>query len=1648
MPDVGNPGGQAVDPESAETVHADAYYVGEPLVVAVADANRNLDGSTREFIDVDVTTTTHDAETLRLQETGVDSGVFAGVIQSVPMPPDATPFDCVLSLLGGAEVTAQYTDVAFPEDVRAVVAEIFNQLPPDKTVLRLQQSVSRTQVEVGDFVQYTLIVRNVHSAPAFAARIHDTLPPGVRFKPGSLQIGVTATGEPEASGAGRAMTLASPVAALPAASGPQAEPGIAADGRHLVLPVGDLLPGAAVTATFVAEVGAGGGGPELVNEAVAAAAAGVRSNVTTTVMRLHESLLTSRFTVVGSVLAGGCGTDAPSEGIAGVRVVLEDGTFTSTDAQGSYHFAGLKPGTHVVQVDVASLPEDVELVPCLQNTRVAGRPFSQFVEGQGGSLLRADFRLRRGAPPSGEVGLQLEASPGAGRVDYTAEIDAGLVAVDKLRLMFMLPDGARYIAGSSRLEGIAIGDPKVTDNVVVFDLGDQGARWHKRISIAVEIAGCPGDGHVAKLVGLFEAGGQSQRTPPASLAVACDAPPGTVSGERVATNVTAAEGEPAASPFFEQTKARSAIVSDIEADGGGDVNWFLGQEPGHAWIFPQASRSPRSSSTRVVLKYLPGEKAVLRVNGVPVPAIKFDGVRQDGSGRMVVGTWRGVPLLEGNNLLQADIQDGTGQVVATLERTVFYSNLAARGELVPEQSVLVADGVHKPVIAVRMLDRFGNPVRHGVSGEYAISSPYMPFSTVQQQQERQLSGNEGLRPAWHVEGDDGIAYIELAPTSTAGNFTLGFNFGADPTRAIHQDLKGWLKSSPRDWIVVGFAKGSIGYETLQDNMQPLPEAEDGSGLRADGQMSFYAKGRVLGEWMLTLAYDSDKDTDDLKRRGLLSTIDPQQYYTLYGDGTAQGYDASSVEKVYLKLERDQFYALFGDFQTGLNGGELSRYQRTLNGLKVEYHGPLAGFTAFAAKTGQNYARDEIPGDGTSGLYRISGRGILMNSERVRIETRERYHSERILETRELARHIDYDIDYANGTLFFREPIASRDFDFNPIFIVVDYETRGSTKEYVNAGGRANVTLMDGRLEAGATYVRDDDAQGRSDLLGMDAKLRVGATDEIRAEAATTQGNNGQGETSGSAWLVEWEHRGERLDGLAYVRRQNPGFGLGQQSASQAGTFKAGVQGQWHVTETFSLRGELSHLENLASGATRNAARLETVFAVGGWHASAGLQWVRDEGADGQVAESRQATIGASRAFIDDRLTLSAKADLSLGGKNDSVDYPTRLQLSAAYKITDAFRVIAAEEFTDGEDRDTATTRFGFEATPWANARLTSTLNQSRITEYGPRTFALVGLNQRFLVGERWAFDVAVDSSHAFNESGSVPLVVDPSQPIAVGGIRDGGALTEDFVALSGGATYRNELWSWNVRAEGRQGDSDRYGFTTAFLRQARDGVALLASMQAFSQRNADGSTGLLANAQLGWAYRPFGSRWSLLDKLEFRLDEITRGSGEPILGQDTLAVTGNARSRRLINNFVLNYVSDAWNSDDAAGVLDLDQRSQLSLYYGSKYVMDSFGTGDYAGYTDIIGAEWRYDLTPRIDIGLRTSVLHSWSQSSFAWAIGPSVGFTPFTNAWVSLGYNVRGFEDRDFADAHHTAQGPYLVFRMKFDQDTFGLGASAATPR
>ena len=55
-----------------------------------------------------------------------------------------------------------------------------------------------------------------------------------------------------------------------------------------------------------------------------------------------------------------------------------------------------------------------------------------------------------------------------------------------------------------------------------------------------------------------------------------------------------------------------------------------------------------------------------------------------------------------------------------------------------------------------------------------------------------------------------------------------------------------------------------------------------------------------------------------------NNADGRAYYTVYGDGSAQGYDAATRRKLYLRLERREFYALFGDFgpTVGKKGAEL------------------------------------------------------------------------------------------------------------------------------------------------------------------------------------------------------------------------------------------------------------------------------------------------------------------------------------------------------------------------------------------------------------------------------------------------------------------------------------------------------------------------------------------------------------------------------------------------------------------------------------------------------------------------------------------------------------------------------------------------------
>jgi uncharacterized repeat protein (TIGR01451 family) len=1346
--------------------------------------------------------------------------------------------------VGDASYGAAFA-VTGPEPVHVAI-------PLDKIgqPIQLAKRADKTEAAPGDTIDYSIGVRNpdprVVTTPI---TLTDHFPAAMRLRAGTLRVN----------------NKPAPIR-------------MAQDGRSFDFDVPALAPGTGATVSYAMEVLGTAPEGDTVNRVDGHDGKGTVSNVSDAVVRIRRDAIAERVTIEGRVTDGGC---AGTHGLAGVRIMLEDGSYAVTDPDGRYHFEGVTAGTHVVQMDDNTLPGDRAAVDCRPDTRSGGRAFSRFVDGRGGDLKRVDFHAAA-APPR--------------------------------------------------------------------------------------------------------------------------------------------------APRAEAARARPAAASDAAA-AGAERDWTQGLEPGVAWLFPEPDHNPRAPIVRVAIEHLPGQIVKLFAGGRPVDPIAYDGESKSADGRFAVSVWRGVPLETGATELSAEIRNADGGLAQTLHRTVHYGASPMRAELLRDRSVLVADGVTRPVLAVRLTDRDGRPVRHGLVGDFAVPEPYYPAVEADAQQARQLAGLERAKPYWHVVGDDGVAYIELEPTTASGSVSLRFTF-RDGQTSREQRLEAWLDPGQRPWTLVGLAEGTIGYNRLNNRLEDL--GTEHRNWLTDGRLALYAKGRILGKWLMTLAYDSDKKSDETRFAG---AIDPNSYYTVYADRSERRYDAASVKKLYLKLERPQFYALFGDYQTGIDEPQLARYVRAFTGGKAEYRSARVSAIAFAADAPGTHRRDDIQGNGLSGPYALGARNILANSEQISIEVRDRLRSDRIVETRLLTRYVDYDIDYLAGTVRFKQPILSRDSELNPQFIVAEYEVDGVAKNHLNAGGRATWRTRNQKLQVAATALHDATDQGHTDLAGADVRYRPDPSTEIRAEAAVSRNRASTGAVTpaagtAAAWLVEAEHHGPRYDLLAYAREQQAGFGLGQLSAAENGTRKIGFDGRVKLLDSLSLTGS-GWIENeLASEARRIAFKGLLEYRGHDVSARAGLTFADDHLADGSTARSTLLELGATKRLMKNKLELDAQTEIPIGGQDGSVDFPAQHRFTARYSVTNGIQLVGAYEIADGKQVDARTARLGFDIQPWAGAKIALTGNMQDIAEYGPRSFAAFGLSQSVALGKHWSADVTLDSNKTL--SGIDPAtVLNPLQPVASGGFTGNGGITEDFTAVTAGATYRARLWSATGRAEYRAGsEGDRYGLTAAALRQIGDGSALGAALDWFTAKDKAGAETRTTNLQLSWAHRPAGSALSWLEKLDLREDMVAGAvAGQPDPIGAAFTISGDARSRRVVNSLSINYTPHAG--------------TEISVFWGSRYVGSKLGTDDdVAGWSNLVGADVHFDLGKTLDFTLAATVREGAGARSFGYAVGPSVGLKPFDNGWISVGWNLVGFRDRDFGQDRYTRSGPYVTMRLKFDQLSLaGLG-------
>jgi len=1584
--------------------------------------------------------------------------------------------------------------------------------------LVLRKSAGQQMATTGDFVQYTISLQNNSTTGAFTAvQIVDHLPAGARYRPGSMRLGGVRIADPVVSSNGASLTY----------THPRIEAGTSIELRY-------------VLEFTVAMRGA----KDAINTAQAFAPGNVRSNEARVLIRMNEELFSQKGFIVGRVFEGSCDSDGrEKDGVANVRVYLEDGSYGVTDENGHFHFEGLEPGTHTVQLDKLTLPEYLELAPCADRMNHAGRDYSQFAELRAGTLWRSDFVLRQKAAPTGDVKFEFHSSllpdpSGDGLAAHEAVVRVSGVSAGNTRAMFMLPNGFEYVAGSATVDGAPVTDAKdqvmgageavvrAADGMVVFTLGELAAGTDKTVRFTSRTAANAGGPLDVRALAMFDSPAKSGlRTVPleshftrgaakygrsqfsfqprfdvlkTELAPAdenalralidswrgardlairavghADSQPISGRNRKVfadnyalsqaraqavanylasALNVPAArvhvEGHGSDEPLNSGKDAASLAANrrvDIVIEGArfeanaplelapavaevrkvdtlgvvlrgpgrgvlrnvhknnladaAQASQFVDVEqlkPGIRWLLPEDGASPPIAAVKVAIQHEPTQKLELTLNGRPVDGLNFDNLSFNEANTVALSRWRGVHLLDGDNHFAAKVLAADGSVVWQAERTVHFGDGAVRAEIDKAASKLVADGRTRPVIALRMFDKYGKPARAGTAVAFTVDAPYRSQWEVDQLNDNELLSTGPREPQVNVI-DGGLALVELEPTTDTGNAIIRLRYN----ERQNEELKVWLAPAARDWILVGIAEGTAAYNNITGNMETAVAADRNEGFEQDGRVAFFAKGRIKGDFLLTMAYDSARKKEDARDR-LKNTIEPDRYYLLYGDGTEQRQEAATQGKLYLKIERRQFVALFGDFDTGFSVTELTRYNRSLSGLRSDFAGERISVSGFAARTDTGLVQDELRGDGTSGLYRLSRAPIVIGSDKLRIETRDRFEITKVIDSHELSRFIDYDLDFDRGTIFFKQPVQSRDENLNPIFIVADYEVRTGGEDETAAGVRVASKFAGDRVEIGASAVFEGAQAGDTRIVGTDLTWRVSDGTRVRAEVGQSQSDDPLRASSSTAWLVEGKHASDRIEARAWARETETGFGVGQQLTADTGMRSAGVDARYKLSDKLAVTGELQHQRALVSDATRLLASAEVQMQRDGYSVGGGLRHVADEDSAGAARVSDQAFVTGSLDVWAGRVTLRGSSDASLSGKDASVDYPARSILGVDYHLSGETTLYGEYEHAEGSELKADTTRIGMRTRPWERTQMDSSIN-TQATEFGPRTFANFGLTQGFKWKDHWAFDVGIDQTDTLRGASLEPL--NSNAPLA------SGSMTEDFFAAFVGAQYRKELWQLTSRLEHRSSDSeDRWSSTTGWYREPVEGHAMSVSLQAFD------STAALADSteavgRLAWAFRPDSSRWIVFDRLELKYSDLN-------------SAFDSTQSSRVVNNLHANW--------------QLNARLQLGLQYGARYVATTFEGDEYAGLSDIAGFDLRRQLTRRFDLGVHAAVLHSWESDVLDHSTGFDVGATIAKNVWISVGYNFAGFRDDDFSGSRHTAQGPYINIRIKADQDTF----------
>ncbi|MFN0151653.1 MAG: OmpA family protein [bacterium] len=1220
---------------------------------------------------------------------------------------------------GVATITARVV-----EDSVAVVQQAqvtFTQ----RASLELELSPSKDRVVVGDVVTYTAAIANPGAHAVTSVYIDAAIPPDFKYLRGSATLDGTPIADPAAE-----RTMVFDVGAVPGL--------IDANGNGRV----DAGETGYATLRYRLVVGAGATPGPYASSVVArdVCAECVISNTAEASVTVTADPLFSLGTIIGRVFedADGDGRLGSGEdGVANAMVALDDGTYALTDARGLYHISTVRPGYRVVKINLGSLP----------GVASATTDEAQVVTVTSGLLAKANFGVtfERESVVVGQspiVALDIETGEPEETVDVRGNVNGHVVAVNG-EPVAVTTNGASATSATSAVASIS----------VTFGTAEAllAPAAHATLdSLGEHLRAAPGatlliEGHTDALgaasanIDLSRRRAEAvanylvssahvareqlelrwfgEERPAASNATAAGRALNRRADARILDRGIEAVDRAGIHRAGVQSAAASAIVNGAQVavdstgrfearreisgaaagappaiavtmtDRTGGASEARASLPEVAILEPrvastrssvalEASRAEVASAGRELTAVASDAVAEHRLVGRTDPAntVELDGepvaVRTDGTFTAEL------PLRLGANTFGVVVRDTLGMTrVVTLP-----VNVAAGGP----DGALVATAGAVPVLSVSL------PPKDAVlaNGAYPVSGRTDPGNVVT------VNGDPVT-----VESDGSFSTIAQLP----GGRSRVVIESSDSTGRVSR-VEREVEVDKDRFFLLALADGTVGNLEGRGFLDGAGAGAE-KGLYAEGRIAYYLKGTVRGRYLITSAFDTGisefshffDDVDEAANERLLTNIDPDRFYPVYGDSSTLVFDTPTRGRFYLAVEGDDLRATIGNAALALDGGELASFQRTLYGGQIHYqsrartaYGEPATKAAFVqADVRQAHVRDELRGTGGS-LYYLSQRDVIEGSEQIAIAVRD-INTGLVHSRVPQRRNIDYTIKYLEGRIFFNRPVSSvsdsgafisrEALAGDPVVIEVDYETRVSAFDKSATGGRVQQHVGD-NVAIGGTYVHDALSASEYDLRAADTELRFGKDSKIVGEFAASTGAGSRvftsadgglsfaeatpaGAIDGHAWKAAADIDVGALFGDAgrvrargYYKRVDGEF-VSSGNLGERGTEKAGLGASVDLARggTLGLRydGErqVDSVDVAGAGRRTSLASARWIRDAARWGLGTELQTRRRSDIDGRALDQSSLANASAWSRLTDKITGRVERQQTLeGSRND------------------------------------------------------------------------------------------------------------------------------------------------------------------------------------------------------------------------------------------------------------------------------------------------------------------------------------------------------------------------------------------------------------